>query len=260
MSGFNSPEDPRKRAPRCRKCLQPMKGHRAELCRASPARSPTISPRHNNDNGYLGPNHWRSPSWGRKMDAADAAARERASFEPLLSQPASYVPTERVDEDGNTIRNGGDDDDDDDEGDEASSDSGGLRGLRARTPMVQVMDQANALRLCGDPVISIVSVAWGDLARMQATAGQSGLCTAVVKTPWAHWRIKSESQRELWVVVGKDPSVVHQMAELYHALSPGRKKERVAITTPWKQLVLASVIGGIFVILVLGLSYIRYWL
>ncbi|KAJ7368890.1 hypothetical protein DFH08DRAFT_35363 [Mycena albidolilacea] len=261
----STPEDAQKRPRRCRKCQMPMKGHKAETCiaaqeisslatpPASPANAATnIRNRTRNTIEIAVERHWRDPSW----------IPQAAKVVPPVPTH-SGVPTVLVDEDGNTIlgsHNPGADVSDA-ESDDPLDAPGPM--LRPKSPMAQVMDQAHALRLC-DPVLSIVKVSMADLPRMQATAGQSGLCTSIVRTPWAAPRFKDEfeptlnwaDERNVWVVVGDDPTLVQRTADLqaqYEKVPGAIKDDVVVVQATYKHIIIASTVSALVVLGVVGL-------
>ncbi|KAF7355785.1 hypothetical protein MSAN_01496600 [Mycena sanguinolenta] len=269
----STPENTQKRPRKCRTCLQPMKGHKAENCipvqqialpvtpPATPANTKTNNNRNDaRNNVEIGlERHWRDPSWTPEVTLPPA---------PILSDGSSLVPTVLVDEDGNTIlgsqdacaeAEAGASDDAESVGDqlEAAPD---LR--RPKSPMAHVMDQAHALMLC-DPVLSIVKVSMADLPRMQATAGQSGLCTSIVRTPWNAPRFKEEfeptvhwmDEKNVWVVVGDDPALVQRTAELQpqYEKTPGALKDDVVVVqATYMHIFVASTLGAFLVVAVLS--------
>ncbi|KAJ7044849.1 hypothetical protein C8F04DRAFT_598695 [Mycena alexandri] len=252
-----------KRPRKCRKCQMPMKGHRAENCiadqetasLATPPSTPpnaTTSKRNRTTNhieiGVGG--HWRDPSW-----------TPHVIIPAIPSNSHSLIPTVLVDEDGNTILGSHD------VAPEAS-DAGDAHSLhldtatsRPKTPMAQVMDQAHALQLC-DPVVSIVKVNVVDLPRMQATAGQSGLCTSIVRTPWTAPRFKDEfepslknyweqDEKSVWVVVGGDSALVQRTADLqqqYEQVPGAIKDDLVVVQATYKHIFIASTISALVVV------------
>ncbi|KAJ7682237.1 hypothetical protein DFH06DRAFT_290383 [Mycena polygramma] len=264
----SSPEDVQKRTRRCRKCQMPMKGHRAENCIAVqetgfPATPPATPPNPTaNVRNRTGDNyevhterHWINPTWNPQPAAPGPVPRPMAS----LNVP-SLIPTVLVDEDGNTILGSHDVPA---EASDAESVHLESRSFRTKTPMAQVMDQAHALRLC-DPVLSIVQVSVRDLPRMQATAGQSGLCTSIVRTPWTSPRFKDESepglnwedQKNVWVVVGSDPTLVQRTADLqqqYEKVPGALKDDVVVVQTTYKHTVIASTVSTLLVLGVVSL-------
>ncbi|KAJ7167687.1 hypothetical protein C8R46DRAFT_1191765 [Mycena filopes] len=262
---------PERRPRRCRKCQMPMKGHKAENCIAlqeptslatppSTPPNPTTSKRNrtNNNNNHVEialERHWRDPSW-----------TPHVILPAHHSDVPSMIPTVLVDEDGNTILGSHDAAPEAaiDAGSSAHSASAHLDAAstsrpRAKTPMAQVMDQAHALRLC-DPVVSIVKVNVGDLPRMQATAGQSGLCTSIVRTPWASPRFKDEfepnatwekEEESVWVVVGGDPTLVQRTADLqqqYERVPGAIKDDLVVVQATYKHIFIASTISALVVV------------
>ncbi|KAJ7739900.1 hypothetical protein B0H16DRAFT_61603 [Mycena metata] len=250
---------PERRPRRCRKCQMPMKGHRAENCigvqettsLATPPSTPanaTTSKRNRITNIEIGVEggHWRDPSW-----------TPHVIIPAIPSNSHSLVPTVLVDEDGNTILGSHD------VAPEAS-DAPSLHlepGIsRPKTPMAQVMDQAHALQLC-DPVVSIVKVNIVDLPRMQATAGQSGLCTSIVRTPWTAPRFKDEfepslknweqDEKSVWVVVGGDSTLVQRTADLqqqYERVPGAIKDDLVVVQATYKHIFIASTISALVVV------------
>ncbi|KAJ6560346.1 hypothetical protein B0H19DRAFT_114371 [Mycena capillaripes] len=254
----SSPEDVQKRPRRCRKCQMPMKGHKAENCVAAqemafPATPPTTPPNPTSSTRNRTRNieiplerHWRDPSWTPHVTLPPVA---------LPSDVPSLIPTVLVDEDGNTIRGShyvaA-------EASDAESIHIDIRTSRPKTPMAQVMDQAHALRLC-DPVLSIVQVSVRDLPRMQATAGQSGLCTSIVRTPWKSPRFKDEyeptvnweDERNVWVVVGADSTLVQRTADLqaqYERVPGAIKEDVVVVQATFKHIVIASTVSALVVL------------
>ncbi|KAJ7248528.1 hypothetical protein C8J57DRAFT_1021486, partial [Mycena rebaudengoi] len=170
----------------------------------------------------------------------------------------SLVPTVLVDEDGNTIRGSNDIAVSEASDAESGPHSTPASDPRRKTPMALVMDQAHALKLC-DPVVSIVKVSLRDLPRLQATAGQSGLCTSIVRTPWTAPRFKDEfeptlnweEEKNTWVVIGGDPGLVQRTADLQQSLEmmPGTIKDDVVVVqATYKHIILASVVSSLIVI------------
>ncbi|KAK7062209.1 hypothetical protein R3P38DRAFT_2495050 [Favolaschia claudopus] len=274
----STPEDTQKRPRKCRTCLMPMKGHKAENCigvnqdgasssfPATPPATPangtirTRNGRRNNDIEIPVERHWRDPSWTPYIPPPA----------PHPSNTPSLIPTVLVDEDGNTILGSHDapapiSDTDAHEADDPSDlhmDMDPHDHFRLKSPMAQVMDQAHALRLC-DPVLSIVKVSISDLPRMQATAGQSGLCTSIVRTPWASPRFKDEfedtvnwvEENTVWVVVGSDPGLVQRTADLQAQCEriPGTLKDDVVVVqATYKHIFIASTVSALVVLGTMG--------
>ncbi|KAJ6615649.1 hypothetical protein B0H10DRAFT_2040434 [Mycena sp. CBHHK59/15] len=261
--------DDHKRTRKCRTCQRPMKGHKAETCFPAtevtlPATPPASPPNAIIGNGIRNrtrdieipmERHWRNPSW---------TPRATTMPPPVPSNATSLVPTVLVDEDGNTIR-GSNDIARSESGDDSEAGPGGIqtynsdsRNLRLKTPMAQVMDQAHALRLC-DPVMSIVKVSLKDLPRMQATAGQSGLCTSIVRAPWTSPRFKDEfepslnwdEEKNVWVVIGSDPTLVQRTADLQQKgeQMPGSMKDDIVVVqATYKHIIVASVVSSVVVL------------
>ncbi|KAJ7118565.1 hypothetical protein C8R43DRAFT_95503 [Mycena crocata] len=250
---------------RCRKCRMPMKGHRAETCIAiqeaaaapvtPPASPPNIIASHNRTRNEVEipvERHWRDPSWVPRANLPSAAVLPCHN-----SDGPSLIPTVLVDEDGNTILGSHDRRVPASEAsDDASSDHPNtfIHLSRPKTPMAQVMDQAHALQLC-DPVLSIVKVSIADLPRMQATAGQSGLCTSIVRQPWAAPRFKDEfeptvnweDERKIWVVVGGDPGLVQRTADLqqhYEKVPGAEGADLVVVQATYKHIFLTSIVSA----------------
>lgn len=238
-----------------------MKGHKAENCVPTqlPATPPSSPPnatagartRTRNDIEIAVTQHWRDPSWTPRVTLAS----------PPVPSSGSLIPTVLVDEDGHTIwgsrapaSDAGSADDASVSGLEAPS----TRPLRAKTPMAQALDQAHALRLC-EPVLSIVAVRLGDLPRMQATAGQSGLCTSIVRAPWTAPRFKDEfgsdtdgeDRKTAWVVVGGDATLVQRTADLqqqYERVPGAIKDDIVVVQATYKHIFLASAVSALVVV------------
>ncbi|KAJ7506549.1 hypothetical protein B0H11DRAFT_1971750 [Mycena galericulata] len=262
-----SPDEAQKRVRRCRKCLMPMKGHKAENCipvqamsfpatpPASPPNIATTSRNRTRNNFEIGiERHWRDPSWTPQVTLPPPP--------PLPSDVPSLIPTVLVDEDGNTILGAHDvaaSNHSDDASDESHHDPE-IHHSRPKTPMAVVMDQAHALSLC-DPVLSIVKVSLADLPRMQATAGQSGLCTSIVRSPWTSPRFKdefesnvnwAEEKKKVWVVVGDDPNLVQRTADLQQQFEkiPGAIKDDVVVVqATYKHIFLASIVSALVVLI-----------
>jgi len=258
----STPEDMQKRPRRCRKCQMPMKGHKAENCIAAqettflttPPATPqnaTTSNRNRTRNTVeiAVERHWRDPSWTPHVTLPPPA--------PVPSDGPSLIPTVLVDEDGNTVLGSHDGvavaSDPDVESDHLEASD-----VRPKSPMAQVMDQAHALRLC-DPVLSIVKVSMADLPRMQATAGQSGLCTSIVRTPWTGPRFKDEfeptlnwvNEKNVWVVVGDDPTLVQRTADLqvqYERVPGAIKDDVVVVQATYKHIIIASTVSALVVL------------
>ncbi|KAJ6561449.1 hypothetical protein DFH09DRAFT_1159975 [Mycena vulgaris] len=263
MASTPSPNG-QKRARKCRTCLMPMKGHKAETCvavqlpatpPASPPNAPTGTRNRGRNNIEIGiERHWRDPSWTPHVTLA-------APLAP--SDGPSLIPTVLVDEDGHTILGSH-------EVVVASDASGDAESVfdadghahtpRPKTPMAQVMDQAHALRLC-EPLVSIVTVRVADLPRMQATAGQSGLCTSIVRAPWTAPRFKDEfapgvnwdpeDEKTMWVVVGGDPTLVQRTADLqqqYERIPGAIKDDLVVVQATYKHIFLASAVSALVVL------------
>ncbi|KAJ7228179.1 hypothetical protein GGX14DRAFT_611590 [Mycena pura] len=281
-----------KRSPRCRTCGMPMKGHDVQSCLATKVQAmassllstPPASPpnahagpsgtsvrppartRNGNDLDIAVERHWRDPSWTPHV---------RQTVIQVPSNGPSLVPTVLVDDDGNTIPGSrtarrdaaaavaaafatSDDDEASDDGAYYVRDA----DRRPKTPMAQMMDQAHALRLC-DPVLSIVRVRAADLPRMQATAGQSGLCTSIVRRPWAVRRFKDEfepsvnweQETDLWVVVGSDPGLVQRTADLqqqYETVPGAIKDDVVVVQATYNHIFLASTVSALVVLAAVG--------
>ncbi|KAJ7771070.1 hypothetical protein DFH07DRAFT_240606 [Mycena maculata] len=255
-------EDAQKRIRKCRKCQMPMKGHKAENCIAAqamtlPATPPTTpqniatSSRSRTRNNFeIGlERHWRDPSWTPQVTLLPPPH--------VPSDGPSLIPTVLVDEDGNTIL-GTHDAPASETSDEPESVHAEVHRSRPKTPMAQVMEQAHALSLC-DPVLSIVKVSLADLPRMQATAGQSGLCTSIVRTPWAAPRFKDEFEpnlnweddKKMWVVVGDDPNLVQRTSDLQQQFEriPGAIKDDVVVVqATYRHIFLASIVSALVVL------------
>ncbi|KAJ6515371.1 hypothetical protein C8R45DRAFT_1205647 [Mycena sanguinolenta] len=268
----STPENTQKRPRKCRTCLQPMKGHKAENCTpvqemalpvtppATPANTKTNNKRNDARNNIEIGRRWRDPSWTPEVTLRSA---------PILSDVPSLVPTVLVDEDGNTILES--QDERAEAGSEASDDAESVGDQleaapalrRPKSPMAHVMDQAHALMLC-DPVLSIVKVSMADLPRMQATAGQSGLCTSIVRTPWNAPRFKEEElertvhwmdEKNVWVVVGDDPGLVQRTAELQpqYEKTPGALKDDIVVVqATYMHIFIASVLGAFLVVAIMS--------
>ncbi|KAJ7462120.1 hypothetical protein FB451DRAFT_479401 [Mycena latifolia] len=258
MASTPSP-DAQKRVRHCRRCQKPMKGHKAENCVAvqlpttPPASPPNATTgartRTRNTVEISLERHWRDPSWTPHVRLAS----------PLVpSDGPSLIPTVLVDEDGNTIL--GTHGAASDAGSAFDGDEPSVPAARLKTPMAQVMDQAHALHLC-EPVLSIVTVRVADLPRMQATAGQSGLCTSIVRAPWTAPRFKDEfapgvnwdeeDTKMMWVVVGGDPTLVQRTADLQQQYErvPGTNKDDVVIVqATYKHIFLASATSALVVL------------
>ncbi|KAJ7129182.1 hypothetical protein C8R44DRAFT_72081 [Mycena epipterygia] len=270
MASTPSSDDAQKRIRRCRKCLMPMKGHKVENCIAAqgmtlPATPPASPPnvatsirtgqRTRNDVEIAVERHWRDPTWTPQAPLPPPALAS--------SNGPSLIPTVLVDADGNTILGTHDvaasvASDDGEEFTHPNALGSAFHSLRPKTPMAQVMDQAHALRLC-DPIVSIVRVSAADLPRMQATAGQSGLCTSIVRTPWAVPRFKEEfestinweEQGKMWVVVGGDPNLVQRTADLqqqYEKIPGAIKDDVVVVQATYKHIILASTVSALVVL------------
>ncbi|KAF8214102.1 hypothetical protein K438DRAFT_996986 [Mycena galopus ATCC 62051] len=261
----STPEDAQKRPRRCRKCQMPMKGHKAENCiavqemalpvtpPASPANAMANNRYRTRNNIEIGvERHWRDPSWTPEVMLPPAPM-------PSASGP-SLIPTVLVDDDGNTILGSHDGDAATEASDVDSviSDHLETANPRPKSPMARVMDQAHALMLC-DPVLSIVKVSMTDLPRMQATAGQSGLVTSIVRTPWTSPRFKDEfeptvhwmDEKNVWVVVGDDPALVQRTAELqpqYERIPGAIKDDVVVVQATYKHIFIASTISALVVL------------
>ncbi|KAJ7637207.1 hypothetical protein B0H17DRAFT_1217138 [Mycena rosella] len=260
---------PPPRGRKCRTCQMPMKGHKAENCVAptqfpvTPPTSPPNPVRNTRTRIVEIPmtGHWRAPSWTPHVTLT-------APPPAAPSNDPSWVPTVLVDSDGHTIQGShavavseaSADGDADGDGDSAFA-SDAQHASRPKTPMAQVMDQAHALRLC-EPVISIVNVRVADLPRMQATAGQSGLCTSIVRAPWTAPRFKDEfasganwdhpqEGKTMWVVVGADPTLVQRTADLqqqYERVPGAIKDDLVVVQATYKHIFLASAVSALVVI------------
>ncbi|KAJ7659761.1 hypothetical protein DFH06DRAFT_1402769 [Mycena polygramma] len=267
MSAINlvsSPENVQKRTRRCRKCQMPMKGHRAENCIAVQETgllaTPPVTPTNPAANGCTRDDdeiavgmQWVNQTWNLQPAAPTSRLMASLDVPPL-------IPTVLADEDGNTIPESHD------VAAEASdADSNHLESptFRTTTPMAQVMDQAHALRLC-DPVLSIVQVSVRDLPRMQATAGQSELCTSIVRTPWTSPRFKDEfkpglnweEQKNVWVVVGSDSTLVQRTADLqqqYEKVPGAMKDDVVVVQATYKHIIIASTVSTLVVLGVVSL-------
>jgi hypothetical protein len=242
-----------------------MKGHKAENCIAvlenaflatppfTPP-NPTTSNRNRTRNHIemAVERHWRDPSWTPHVIIPPPAA--------MPSDGPSLIPTVLVDEDGNTILGSHDARHDLSDAESVHLD---IRTGRPKTPMAQVMDQAHALRLC-DPILSIVKVSFADLPRMQATAGQSGLCTSIVRKPWTSPRFKDEfeptlnweDEKNVWVVVGDDPTLVQRTADLraqYEKIPGAIKDDVVVVQATYKHIFIASTVSALVVLAAVSL-------
>ncbi|KAF7294240.1 hypothetical protein HMN09_01152400 [Mycena chlorophos] len=301
-----------RRQRQCRTCHRPMKGHPIGNCPQSPSpeseqeeeqpqppgrpqtrsylATPPVSPpnpfdfnaapvagpsRLPPDVGLMG--HWVNPGWPAPITPA-APHLVRAA-----SNDSSLVPTVLVDSDGHTIQGPGSarpqhgyDAASESEIIEEDHDDAGMRlkWTSSKTPMAQMLDHAHALQLC-DPVLSIMRVRAADLPRMQATAGQAGLCTSIVRSPWVapklfkeeevevslnHWNLNlahSSSPPELWLVVGADPGLVQRTADMQQQLEriPGSLREDVHAPTNYKQIFIASAVSAFVVLGGLGILF-----
>ncbi|KAJ7068794.1 hypothetical protein C8F01DRAFT_623082 [Mycena amicta] len=266
-----------------------MKGHTPESCillqqqgqGQESLATPPVSPPNANANPFnfastagAGPSrieleaiglqaHWRDPSWTPVAKPIIGIVRQS-------SNDSSLVPTVLVGSDGHTIQGPGSNagrvnplEREPSESDVDEDDVASLRlrmqHLRTKTPMAQMLDHAHALQLC-DPVLSIMRVRAADLPRMQATAGQAGLCTSIVRSPWGAPKFKEEElevtvnweqQTDVWLVVGPDPGLVQRTANMQQQLElmPGSfKDDTVVVQATYQQIFIASTISALVVL------------
>ncbi|KAM6496203.1 hypothetical protein JOM56_008909 [Amanita muscaria] len=191
-----------------------------------------------------GPWHWRNPNW---ID------RHRP-IPPRPSSPVgSLVPTVLVDSDGHTIAP-----------ERSHKRKSPLR--REETTSVMLMDRLAAM---GKPAVSIYNTKLENVSRMKSAADKLGFHSGVVHKPAdVHPRDvveKEEDENEervenysWWLVMGQSSTAVQQVVDSQQRGIPGAISDaREMVSAPKVvttfQLVLAGVVGALFVVCVLSM-------